>query len=98
MRHSRLLALLISLAGTSCTDKTDADYRADVIVSIRDAEAITAMREAWKRARTAYEHVEGAVVSLFPGVDVALDARYEEMLAKLGPAGDPDPFDGRGVT
>jgi iron uptake system component EfeO len=127
MRHSRLLALLItSLAGTSCTDKTDADYRADVIVSIhdsiatdldqlvqaaynlqaaspsrawdatRDAEAITEMRDAWKRARTAYEHVEGAVVSLFPGIDTALDARYEEMLAKLGP--DPDPFDGRGVT
>jgi iron uptake system component EfeO len=112
----------------ACTDKTDADYRADVVVSIHDSigedldalvqsarnlqaaapsrawnetgdmMAIANMRDAWKRTRTAYEHIEGAIVSLFPGVDVALDARYDESLAKLGVAGDQDLFDGRGVT
>jgi iron uptake system component EfeO len=56
------------------------------------------MRDAWKRTRTAYEHIEGAIVSLFPGVDTALDARYDESLAKLGAAGDRDLFDARGVT
>jgi iron uptake system component EfeO len=127
MRHHCLLAVLItSLA--ACTDKTDEDYRADVVVSIHDSigsdlddlvqaarslqaaspsrawnevadmMAITNMREAWKHARIAYEHIEGAIVSLFPGVDAALDARYDESLAKLGSAGDQDLFDGRGVT
>jgi iron uptake system component EfeO len=63
-----------------------------------DAGALTAMREAWKRTRIAYEHVEGAIVALFPGIDTTLDARYEVLLAPLGAAGDPDPFDARGVT
>jgi len=133
MRHICLLAVLItatSLATSlaACADKTDADYRADVVLSIHDSIAgdlddlvtaarnlqaaspsrawnettdmlaITNMREAWKRTRIAYEHIEGAVVSLFPGVDGALDARYDESLAKLGAAGDQDLFDARGVT
>jgi len=127
MRHICLLAVLItSLA--ACTDKTDADYRADVVASIHDSigedldalvqstrnlqaaapsvawnetadmMAIANMRDAWRRARTAYEHIEGAIVSLFPGIDTSLDARYDESLAKLGTAGDQDLFDGRGVT
>jgi iron uptake system component EfeO len=131
MRHICLLAVLIPSLGSSlaaCTDKTDADYRADVVVSIHDsiaedldalvqsardlqaaspsrawneaadAMAITNMRDAWKRTRTAYEHIEGAVVSLFPGIDTSLDARYDESLAKLGAIGDQDLFDARGVT
>jgi iron uptake system component EfeO len=127
MRHICLLAVLItSLA--ACTDKTDADYRADVVASIHDsiatdlddlvqaaynlqaaspslawnesmdAMAIANMREAWKRTRIAYEHIEGAIVSLFPGVDAALDSRYDDSLAKLGATGDQDLFDARGVT
>src|SRR5262249_11867572 len=30
--------------------------------------------------------------------DDALDGRYEDYLTALAPAGDPDPFDGQGVT
>ena len=63
-----------------------------------DAAAITTMREAWFRARSAYEHIEGAVEPLFPDVATALDSRYEEQLASIGPAGDPDLFDDHGVT
>jgi iron uptake system component EfeO len=127
MRHICLLAVLIT-SPAACTDKTDADYRADVVVSIHDsiaedldnlvtaarnlqaaapsrawnetsdAMAIANMRDAWKRTRTAYEHIEGAIVSLFPGIDVALDSRYDDSLAKLGGIGDQDLFDARGVT
>jgi iron uptake system component EfeO len=63
-----------------------------------DAPAIAAMRAAWARGRTAYELVEGAVAPLFPESDLATDARYEYFLAPLGSAGDPDPFDARGVV
>src|SRR5262249_10863898 len=54
-------------------------------------------RDAWRRTRIAYEHVEGATVPLFGELDVALDARYDDFLAMLGPAGDPDLFDATGV-
>jgi iron uptake system component EfeO len=124
-----LLALLASLSSlAACTEKTDADYRADVVASIHDSigadlddlvqaardlqaaspsrawndaadmMAIANMREAWKHTRIAYEHIEGAIVALFPGVDAALDARYDESLAGLGASGDQDLFDARGVT
>ena len=63
-----------------------------------DGQAIADMRNAWMRTRVAYEHVEGAITALFPGIDTTLDARYEVLLERLGGAGDPDPFDGRGVT
>lgn len=63
-----------------------------------DAAAISAMRTDWEKARTAYEHVEGALAPLFPDVDFAIDARYDDFLTMLNGAGDPDPFDGEGVT
>ena len=63
-----------------------------------DAAAITAMKAAWVRARTAYEHVEGATAPIFPEIDVAIDERYDGFLADLKGAGDPDPFDGVGIT
>lgn len=63
-----------------------------------DAEALRAMRDAWRRARTAYERVEGALAPLFPESDVATDARYDDFLATLGAVGDPAPFDDRGVV
>ncbi len=56
------------------------------------------MRNAWLRARSAYERVEGAVAPRFPYIDAPLDARYDHFLSVLGPAGDADPFDGEGVT
>ncbi len=61
-----------------------------------DAEAIRAMKDAWVESRVAYEHVEGALAPLFPDLDHALDARYDDFLADGGP--DADPFDGAGVT
>ena len=63
-----------------------------------DAEAIAAMKTAWVQARTAYEHVEGATAPIFPEIDVAIDERYDGFLADLKGAGDPDPFDGAGIT
>ncbi len=64
----------------------------------KDAAAIAAMKDAWVRARTAYEHVEGALAPLFPDIDVSIDARYDDFLAQLGAAGDTDLFDDEGVT
>jgi iron uptake system component EfeO len=65
---------------------------------IADSAAITAMRVAWLRSRIAYEHVEGATAPIFGDLDVSMDARYDDFLARLGPTGDPDLFDGTGAT
>ena len=64
----------------------------------KDAAAIAAMKDAWVRARTAYEHVEGALAPLFPDLDISIDARYDDFLAQLGGQGDADLFDDHGVT
>lgn len=61
---------------------------------LRDSDAIRDMQEAWKRIRKSWEHVEGAITALFPGIDETLDGRYEEMLAV---ADDDHLFDGSGV-
>lgn len=63
-----------------------------------DAAAITAMTDAWRNARVAYEHVEGATAPIFPDEDVSMDERYDGFLAELGPDGDANPFDDQGVT
>jgi iron uptake system component EfeO len=63
-----------------------------------DAAAITAMRDAWKRTRVAYEHVEGATAPIFGDLDVTMDARYDDYLTDTGPAGDQELFDATGVT
>ena len=63
-----------------------------------DAAALAAMKTAWIKARTAYEHVEGATAPIFPDIDLAIDDRYDGFLTDLKGAGDPDPFDGEGVT
>lgn len=63
-----------------------------------DADAVASMTAAWIRARSAYEHVEGALAPIFPDLDFAIDARYDDFLERLGPAGDGDLFDGEGVT
>jgi iron uptake system component EfeO len=66
--------------------------------SAADPAAITAMRTAWRKTRVAYEHVEGATAPIFADFDGSMDARYDDYLIELGAAGDPDPFDGEGVT
>lgn len=63
-----------------------------------DAAAISEMRDAWRRARIAYELVEGATAPLFPDQDFAMDARYDDYLVELGPDGDTNLFDGVGAT
>jgi iron uptake system component EfeO len=63
-----------------------------------DSTTIAAMRAAWLRTRIAYEHVEGATAPIFGALDVSMDARYDDFLAKLGQAGDANLFDGTGVT
>ncbi len=60
-----------------------------------DAAAVASMRAEWKKARTAYERVEGAIAVLFPDLDVSTDERYDGFLA-LG--ADTNLFDGEGVT
>jgi len=62
-----------------------------------DARAISAMMDAWTRGRVAYELVEGALAPLFPQSDLATDARYDDVLAKLGNDGDANAFDAQGV-
>lgn len=62
-----------------------------------DAAAITAMKAAWKTARVHYEHIEGAVAPLFPQLDAATDARYDDILSELGAEGDANLFDEQGV-
>jgi iron uptake system component EfeO len=61
----------------------------------QDAAAVQKMRTDWKKARIAYEHVEGAIAILFPEYDVSTDERYDGFIAT-----DPDDnlFDGEGVT
>ncbi len=61
-----------------------------------DAVSIQAMKNAWAKARDSYEHVEGAVAPTFPDLDFAIDARYEQYLAKSG--ADAYAFDGQGVV
>jgi iron uptake system component EfeO len=59
--------------------------------------ALSAMKADWKRARTAYEHIEGAIAVLFPELDVSTDQRYDAFLAD-SPAGDDNLFDDQTVT
>jgi iron uptake system component EfeO len=60
-----------------------------------DAAAVNEMRAQWKRARLAYEHVEGAIAVLFPDLDVSTDARYDAFI-EVSP--DQNLFDDTGVT
>jgi iron uptake system component EfeO len=62
--------------------------------AVDDAAAVDAMKAAWRDARAAYEHVEGAVAVLFPDLDRSTDERYDGFLA-AGP--DDDLFDDDGV-
>ncbi|MFO0722454.1 MAG: EfeM/EfeO family lipoprotein [Myxococcota bacterium] len=61
----------------------------------QDAAPLEAMRGAWKRARSSYEHIEGAIAVLFPELDVSTDERYDGFVSA---AVDEDLFDDQGVT
>lgn len=63
-----------------------------------DAASLESMKSAWKSSRSAYERTEGVIAPLFPDTDYAIDARYDDYMLDLAGAGDPDPFDGEGVT
>lgn len=60
-----------------------------------DAAAVNTMRTEWKRARLAYERIEGAIAVLFPELDASTDERYDGFISE-GP--DMNLFDGMGVT
>lgn len=65
----------------------------------QDAAALQSMKDAWIRARTAYEHIEGALAPIFPDLDHTIDARYDDFMTDLLSAGgDADAFDDAGVT
>ena len=66
----------------------------------QDQAAMDATKAAWKQARTAYEHIEGATAPDFPNIDFSIDARYDDFLSAppLTPNGDSDLFDDQGVT
>jgi len=60
-----------------------------------DRASVDAMRRAWRRARIAYEHVEGAIAILFPETDAAIDGRFErEAELRI----DARPFDANGFV
>lgn len=60
-----------------------------------DRAAVDAMRAQWRKARDAYEHVEGAIAVLFPELDASTDERYDGFLST---GGDDNLFDDQGVT
>jgi iron uptake system component EfeO len=92
--HSTNLDALVSAAQAIQAAAPAPD--ADGWDASKDAQAVTAMRDAWRKARVAYERVEGAVATLFPELDVATDERYDGFLADTG--ADANLFDGAGVT
>jgi iron uptake system component EfeO len=61
-----------------------------------DADAYDDLVAAWKKARTAYENVEGPIAILFEGLDVSTDARYDAFLEENGE--DDNLFDDENVT
>jgi iron uptake system component EfeO len=63
-----------------------------------DPAAVQTMRDAWVRARTAYEHTEGALAPIFSDLDAAIDERYDGFLGELNGQGDQNLFDDHGVT
>lgn len=85
-----LVTASIALQGSTPTPDEDG-WNAET-----DTSALDDMKAAWKRARAAYEHVEGAIAVLFPELDVATDERYDGFLSTHGPDGNL--FDSDGVT
>jgi iron uptake system component EfeO len=61
----------------------------------KDKKAVNDMRAAWKKARTAYEHIEGSIAVLFMGLDVSTDERYDGFIEEEA---DDNLFDDAGVV
>jgi len=61
-----------------------------------DAAAIATMKTEWKKARIAYEHIEGAIAVLFPELDATTDQRYDVFINDKG--ADLNLFDDVNVT
>jgi iron uptake system component EfeO len=57
--------------------------------------AVDQLKADWKKARVAYEHIEGAIAVLFPELDVSTDARYDDFIAE---GADTNLFDDQGAT
>jgi iron uptake system component EfeO len=76
------------------------DLAPDHAWGVADAETISKMKDAWKEARVAYEHVEGATAPIFADLDVSMDERYDGFLDAFMQDGGSDDylFDGEGVT
>lgn len=70
----------------------------DDLAGWSDPAKVDNLKAAWVVARAAYEHSEGAIAPYYPDIDAAIDARYDDFLAALGPTGDDYLFDGTGVT
>ncbi len=60
-----------------------------------DKATVDALKAEWKKARLAYESVEGAIAIVFPDLDVSTDGRYDGFIAT---SADDDLFDDQGVT
>ena len=50
------------------------------------------MKPAWEQARTAYEHIEGALAPIFPNIDASIDARYDDFMQGGTPGCGPDDY------
>jgi iron uptake system component EfeO len=48
-----------------------------------DAAAVTSMKASWRKARKAYEHVEGAIAVLFGELDESTDQRYDAFVESV---------------
>ncbi len=97
--HEALLAEIRALKAAVQDLKVHAPVRSNALGWERPADdaALATLKTDWAKARTAYEHIEGAIAPLFPELDRAIDERYDGFLEGLAGAGDPAPFDGEGV-
>ncbi|MDQ3033384.1 MAG: EfeM/EfeO family lipoprotein [Myxococcota bacterium] len=87
------VAELASACVAICEAAPAAD--ADGWSAAEDREDIDAMRAHWRRARAAYERIEGAIAILFPETDADVDGRYERVIELRA---DPAPFDPHGFV
>lgn len=96
--HDILLADVNALAAAALEMQSAAPTPSGRGWDKTDEPAVAAMRASWLKARTAYEHIEGALAPLFPDIDTAIDARYDDFLADLtAQGGDKYLFDDQGV-
>jgi iron uptake system component EfeO len=96
--HDALLIGIRELHEASIAIQSAAPAEARGWDAVADAAAMASMRDAWVRARTAYERIEGAIAPLFPDIDASIDARYDDVLAARNGEADEDLFDGEGMT